>query len=128
MKSKSILLPLVGAALLSIAPAVGQTHTAQQSEPKPEKTPSHAVLHSMRAKRLHAKHMKSTATTTKKVKKQANVTTAKVTKRRVTSSRKIVRKVSSKTTKTKATSAKVMHRAKNAMKKHQVAKKSSTKS
>jgi hypothetical protein len=146
MKSKSIILPLIGAALLSITPAVGRAQATKQAESKQEATPSRVVLHSMRAKRLHAKHAKGAAMA-KVAKKQVKATTAKSTKeqatsgkrmvkkvspktakRRATLSKKTVKEVSSKTAKGKSTSSKLMRRTKQTPKKHHMVKKSSTKS
>ena len=126
MTSKSIILPLIGAALLSIAPAIGQTQATKQAEPKKETMPSRVVLHSMRAKRLHANHVKGTSMT-KGVKKEAKAT-AKSTKQQVTPSKKMVRKVSSKAAKGKASSSMLVPRTKHASHKHPSVKKSSTNS
>jgi hypothetical protein len=125
MKLKSTILPFVGATLLSISPALAQSQPAKQAEPTKYATPSHVALHSMRAKRFHAKHVKGAAIK-KGVNKRATALTTKNAQRKASVSKKMVGKKSSKSAREKATTSKVRHQTKRVSKKHQKVKKSPT--
>jgi hypothetical protein len=146
MKSKSIILLLVGAAFLSIIPAISQSQTATAAKQMSGATPSHVVLHSMRARRFHAEQVTSAAVTTG-MKNQGQATApmnkkeqvistkgatkkalAKTAKRKTPSSKKMTKKALARTAKSKASSSKLAPRTKHTSHKHPSVKKSSTNS
>jgi uncharacterized protein involved in copper resistance len=127
MKLKSTILLFVGATLLSIGPAFAQSQPTQQAKPTKYKASSHVVLHSMRAKRFHAKHVRAAAMK-KGVSKQVNARTTKNAKHNATVRKKMAGKKSATSAKVKATTSKVRHQTRRASKKHHKVKKPSTSS